>query len=197
VRVELRHDAAQAARRRRISNAPLCERSCDFRLILETSSCCTEWRECPTRRLATNSAWNEKRCWPIWRMPWSRSAARRGPPIPDMVASTDLRSGCRVWARLGVRLSLRAVVRCVPERKNGLCGMRRVRLIMAACRLHRIMNTRHPPGRAVRGSPSATTCLGISPSPMKKSGSSTHGSAICWTSFGDWIPDWRTSWPKR
>jgi hypothetical protein len=28
---------------------------------------------------------------------------------------------------------------------------------------------------------------------MKKSGSSTHGSAICWTSFGDWITDWRTS----
>lgn len=123
----------------------------------------------------------------------SRSAARRGPPIPDMVASTDLRSGCRVWARLGARLSLRAAVRCVPERKNGLCGMRRVRPIMAVCRFQRIMNARHPPSRAVRDLPSATTCLGISPSPMKRSGSSTHGSAICWTSFGDWIPDWRTS----
>ena len=193
MRVVLRHDAAQAARRRRISSAPLCERSCDFRPILETSSCCTEWRECPTRRLATNSAWNEKRYRPIWRMPWSMSSARRGSLIPDMVASTDLRSGCRVWARLGVRLSLRAAVRCVPERKNGLCGMRRVRPIMAACRFQRIMNARHPPSRAVRDLPSATTCLGISPSPIKKSGCSTHGSATCWTSSGSWMLDWRTS----
>lgn len=191
MRVELRHDAAQAARRRRMSSAPLCGRSCDFRLILETSSCCIGWRGCPTNRSATNSAWNGKRCWSIWRMHWSRSAARRGPSKSDMIATTDLRSGCRVWAILGVRLSLRAAVRCVPERKNGLCGMRRVRPIMAACRFHRIMNARHPPSRAARGLPSPTTCLGISPSPMKKSGSSTHGSATCWTSSGDWIPDWR------